>query len=139
MKTKHALPVTMMAVAMLATAAIAAHPEAPLALNSSGDFVILAKTGISTVPYSDITGDMGVSPILATAITGFSLSMDPSGEFSTSAQVTGNIYAPDYMNPTPAKIPQNPSRIALISRPRRALMATLVNGGETIRGDRTWR
>lgn len=104
MKTKHALPVTMMAVAMLATAAIAAHPEAPLALNSSGDFVILAKTGISTVPYSDITGDMGVSPILATAITGFSLIMDPSGEFSTSAQVTGNIYAPDYMNPTPAKM-----------------------------------
>ncbi|MCC5845762.1 MAG: DUF3494 domain-containing protein [Verrucomicrobia bacterium] len=82
----------------------AADPELPLELGTAGDFVILAKSGISTVPPSDITGDMGVSPITSTAITGFALTMDSSGEFSTSAQVTGNIYAPDYAPPTPVKM-----------------------------------
>ncbi len=84
--------------------ALAGNPELPVNLNSAGDFVILAKSGISTVPLSDITGDMGVSPITSTAITGFALIMDSSGEFSTSAQVDGRIYAPDYMSPTPVKM-----------------------------------
>ena len=84
--------------------ALAGHPELPVNLNSAGDFVILAKSGITNVPISNITGDMGVSPILSPAITGFALIMDSSGEFSTSAQVNGRIYAPDYMDPTPAKM-----------------------------------
>lgn len=89
--------------ALMATpAARAGNPELPVDLLSAGDFVILAKTGISTVPYSDITGDMGVSPIDRTAITGFSLIMDGSSQFSTSAQVTGKIYAADYATPTPS-------------------------------------
>lgn len=92
------------ATAMLATAARGGDPELPLDLGSSGNFVILAKTGISTVPDSAITGDMGVSPITATAITGFSLIMDSSGEFSTSAQVNGRVYASDYMTPTPSML-----------------------------------
>jgi len=92
------------AAAMLATTAHGGDPELPLDLGSAGDFAILAKSGISNVPSSSITGDMGVSPIDATAITGFSLIMDGSGEFSTSAQVTGNIYAADYMDPTPVKM-----------------------------------
>lgn len=82
----------------------AGDPELPLDLQSAGDFVILAKSGISTVPPSSITGDMGVSPITSTAITGFALIMDGSGEFSTSAQVSGKIYAPDYSAPTPDKM-----------------------------------
>ncbi|HAS81970.1 MAG TPA: hypothetical protein DCS43_04680, partial [Verrucomicrobia bacterium] len=94
----------MLATVLLVPSAMAGHPELPLDLGSAGDFVILAKTGISTVPSSDITGDMGVSPIDATAITGFSLIMDGSGEFSTSAQVSGNIYAADYAVPTPTKM-----------------------------------
>lgn len=92
------------AAAMLATTAHGGDPELPLDLGSAQNFVILAKTGISTVPDSDITGDMGVSPITATAITGFSLIMDSSGEFSTSAQVDGKIYASDYMLPTPSML-----------------------------------
>lgn len=84
--------------------ALAGNPELPVTLNTAGDFVILGKSGISTVPPSDITGDMGVSPITSTAITGFALIMDVSGEFSTSAQVDGKIYAPDYMPPTPVKM-----------------------------------
>jgi len=71
-------------------------------LRSAEDFVILAKTGISTVPASDITGDIGVSPIAATALTGFSLVADSSNKFSTSTQITGKAYAADYTAPTPA-------------------------------------
>jgi hypothetical protein len=73
-------------------------------LGFADDFVILAKTGISTVPDSVITGDIAVSPIFAPAMTAFAKVMDSSNEFSTSAQVTGNIYAPDYAVPTPAKL-----------------------------------
>jgi len=35
-------------------------------LGTAGNFVMLAKSGISTVPTSAITGDLGVSPAAAT-------------------------------------------------------------------------
>ncbi len=75
--------------------------QSPVAIGSAGNYVILAKSGISTVPPSAVTGDLGVSPIDSTAITGFSLILDGSGQFSTSSQVTGTVYAPDYSSPTP--------------------------------------
>lgn len=90
-----------LAIALLTPLAKGGNPELPIDLGSAGNFVILGKTGISTVPYSDITGDMGVSPVAASAITGFALIMDSSTTFSTSAQVTGKIYASDYSLPTP--------------------------------------
>jgi hypothetical protein len=65
-------------------------------LGNAGNYVILAKTGISTLP-SVITGDIGVSPIAAAAMTGFGLTMDSGNAFSTSTQVTGNCYASDYV------------------------------------------
>ena len=74
----------------------------PVSLGTAGNFVILAKSGISTVPASVVTGDIGVSPISSTAITGFSLIADSTNGFSTSAQVTGKVYAADYAVPTPA-------------------------------------
>jgi len=77
---------------------------APVALGSAGNFVILSKSGIDTVPASVVTGDMGVSPIDSTGITGFSLVVDASNEFSTSTQVTGKVRAPDYSPPTPASL-----------------------------------
>jgi Ice-binding-like/Secretion system C-terminal sorting domain len=76
--------------------------QVPVNLGTSGNFAILAKSGISTVPPSAIVGDMGVSPIDQTAITGFSLILDPSGVFATSTQVTGKVYAADLADPTPA-------------------------------------
>ena len=76
----------------------------PLELGMAGDFVILAKSGISTVPTSAITGDIGVSPAAASFITGFSLIADASNEFAISTQVTGKVYAADYTPPTPSKI-----------------------------------
>jgi hypothetical protein len=77
---------------------------APVDLGAAAPFVILTKTGITNVPTSDITGNLGTSPIDSTAITGFSLVPDSTNTFSTSAQVTGKVYAADYTSPTPANL-----------------------------------
>jgi hypothetical protein len=71
-------------------------------LGSAEDFAILAKSGISTVPTSAVTGNLGVSPAAASYVTGFSLTADSTNRFSTSEQVTGKIYAADDASPTPA-------------------------------------
>lgn len=75
-------------------------------LNSVDSFVIFADTGITEATGGDvITGDMGTGPgVTHTAITGFTLALDGGGQFSTSAQVTGRIYAHDYSAPTPTKV-----------------------------------
>jgi hypothetical protein len=65
---------------------------------------MLAKSGISTVPTSAVTGDLGVSPAAATYITGFSLTADSTNVFSMSPQVTGKVYASNYMPPTPSNL-----------------------------------
>jgi hypothetical protein len=82
----------------------AASNPAEVNLGTAGDFVILAKTGISTTGITSITGDIGISPAAATYITGFNLIMDSSNQWSTSALVTGKVYASDYATPTPAKM-----------------------------------
>ncbi len=79
-------------------------PGTPVNLGTAGNFVILAKTGISSVPQSAITGDIGVSPAAATYLTGFSLTADPSNVFSRSPQLTGRAYAANYAVPTPANL-----------------------------------
>ncbi len=84
-------------------ATVAAGP-APVVLGTAGHYVILAKSGISTVPTSAVAGDLGVSPIDSTAITGFSLVLDGSTQFARSSQVTGRLYAADYTPPTPAAL-----------------------------------
>jgi hypothetical protein len=73
-------------------------------LGACGNYVILGKAGISNVTGSLITGDLGVSPMAATGITGFSLIMDASNAFSTSVSVVGKVYAADYASPTPANL-----------------------------------
>jgi Ice-binding-like len=74
---------------------------APVNLGTAGNFVILAKTGISTTGTTSITGDIGVSPIDHTAITGFGLTLSSDGTYATSPLVTGEVYASDYAVPTP--------------------------------------
>ncbi len=76
----------------------------PVNLGTAGNYVVLTKTGISTVPPSVITGDIGASPIAAAAITGFSLIADSTNVFSTSKQVTGKVYAANYEPPTPSNL-----------------------------------
>jgi hypothetical protein len=73
-------------------------------LGMAGNYAILAKSGISTVPPSAITGNLGISPAAATGITGFALAVDSTNVFATSSQVTGKVYAPDYAAPTPANL-----------------------------------
>jgi hypothetical protein len=79
----------------------AATATEPVNLRTAGNYTILAKTGISTVPNSLITGNIAVSPIAAAAITGFSMVIDSEGEFSTASQFTGRAFAADYAEPTP--------------------------------------
>jgi len=74
----------------------------PVNLGTAKNYAILAESGISTVPTSAITGNLGISPAAATFITGFSLIADSTNVFSTSPQVTGKVYAADYAVPTPS-------------------------------------
>jgi hypothetical protein len=79
-------------------------PAAAVNLGTAGNFAILAKSGISTVPASVITGDVGLSPAAATFVTGFSVVADATNAFSTSPQVTGKLYASNYAAPTPSML-----------------------------------
>ncbi|HTE16913.1 MAG TPA: ice-binding family protein, partial [Armatimonadota bacterium] len=79
-----------------------AFPELPVNLGTAGNYTILAQAGISTTGPTSINGDIAVSPIAATAITGFALILDSTGQFSRSDVVTGKVYAADYANPTPS-------------------------------------
>lgn len=76
----------------------------PVNLGRALGFVVLAKSGISSVPPSAITGHLGLSPAAASFITGFSLTADATNQFSTSAQVTGKVYASTHAPPTPADL-----------------------------------
>jgi len=82
----------------------ASSGPAPVVLGTAGNYVILAKAAITNVPTSAITGNLGISPAAASFITGFALTLPPGGAFSTSAEVTGNVYAPDYAAPTPVNL-----------------------------------
>jgi hypothetical protein len=75
---------------------------APLALGTTAGYAVLAGTGVTNAGPSVITGDVGAT-VPSSSITGFSpLTLDPAtGTFSTSAQVTGSIFATDYHSPTP--------------------------------------
>lgn len=56
-------------------------------LGIAGDFVILSKTGITNVFQSDVTGDVGSSPITGAAV------------LLQCVEVTGNIYTVDAAGP----------------------------------------
>jgi hypothetical protein len=85
-------------------AAAPGTPALPVGLGAAASYVILAKSGIATVPTSTVTGNLGISPAAATFITGFSLTADATNLFSSSLQVTGKAYAADFQPPTPANL-----------------------------------
>jgi hypothetical protein len=72
-------------------------------LGTASNYVILALSGVTNVPTSAVTGNVGLNGAAA-GMTGFSETLDASGTFSTSAQVTGKLYASDYAAPTPADL-----------------------------------
>jgi ice-binding like protein len=77
---------------------------APVDLGTAGTYVILSKEATTNVPTSDITGNIGLSPAAASFYSGFAQDLPAGGAFSTSPQVTGNLYASDYAVPTPANL-----------------------------------
>lgn len=82
---------------------VAAGP-APLTLGTAGNYVILAKSTITTTGTTAIVGNLGLSPAAETFITGFALSRDATNVFSTSSVVTGKIYAANMAVPTPSNL-----------------------------------
>jgi hypothetical protein len=86
------------------TGVVAAKGPALVGLGTAGNYAALAKTAISTVPSSVVTGDIAVSPAAATFLTGFSLAADATNVFSTSPQVVGKAFAADYAVPTPSNL-----------------------------------
>ena len=85
-------------------AASQSYAQTSVDLGTAGTFAILAKSGISSTGITTIVGNIGVSPIGASGITGFGLVLDASNVFSTSALVTGQVFAADYSPPTPANL-----------------------------------
>ena len=65
----------------------------PVNLGAAGSFAVLSKSGVSNIPNSKITGDVGTSPITGAAITGL-----------TCAEVTGTIYSVDAAGPLPCRV-----------------------------------
>ena len=86
------------------TGSTTASGPAVVGLGASGNYVVLAKTAVSSVPASVVTGDVGVSPAAASFITGFSLVADSTNVFATATQVTGKVYAANYAVPTPSNL-----------------------------------
>ncbi len=85
------------------TVATPAGGPAAVNLGTAGTYVILAKSAVSTTGATAVVGDIGLSPAAASFITGFALSAPPT-TFTTSALVTGNIFASDYNPSTPANL-----------------------------------
>jgi hypothetical protein len=71
-------------------------------LGTAGNYAILAQTGITTLGTTAIIGDIAVSPIAATAMTGFGFTLDAALAFSSSPIITGKAFASDYGGTTPA-------------------------------------
>ena len=71
-------------------------------LGTAANYAILAKTGVSTVPASVVTGNIGLSPAARTFLTGWSLIAEPTDTAYTSAQVVGggHLYAADMVGGT---------------------------------------
>ncbi len=75
------------------------HPQnpngkgpAPIDLKSASSFAVLTKSGITDVPASAITGDVGASPITGAA------------DNLTCVEVTGKSYSVDASGPLPCRI-----------------------------------
>jgi hypothetical protein len=71
-------------------------------LGTSVNYVILAKTEISNIATSAVTGDLGLSPAATSYITGFALTKATGN--ATSSQVTGLIFGADMAIPTPVNL-----------------------------------
>ena len=92
--------VVMILVTMVACGnSLSTHPPnpngkgpAPIDLKSASSFAVLSKSGVTNVPASVITGDVGASPITGAA------------DNLTCVEVTGTSYSVDAAGPLPCRI-----------------------------------
>ena len=76
----------------------AISPVSPVNLGSAAGFVILSKSGITDVPASEITGNIGTSPITGAA------------DHLSCAEVTGKVYSVDAAGPALCNI-KSPTKL----------------------------
>ncbi len=71
-------------------------------IKAASGYAILAKDGVSTVPTSAVTGNVGLSPTARVGLTGWSLITEPTDTYFTSAQVAapGKLFAADNVGGT---------------------------------------
>jgi Ice-binding-like len=82
---------------------VATAGQAPVNVGTAGGFAILSKSGVTNVPSSKITGNVGASPITGAAIG------------LTCAEVTGTIYSVNATGPLPCRVTA-PSRLTTAVR-----------------------
>jgi hypothetical protein len=75
-------------------------------IGTAANYAILAKAGASTAGSTTVTGNVGVSPIKKTGLTGWSETYDVTDTYATSAQVVApyKLYAADNTPPTPSDL-----------------------------------
>lgn len=71
-------------------------------LGAAANYVILAKSAVTNVATSAVTGDIGLSPAASSYMTGFAL-VNATG-YATSSQVVGKVFAADMVAPTPINL-----------------------------------
>jgi len=69
-------------------------------LGTAANYAILAKTGVSSVPNSVVTGNVGLSPAARGFLTGWALITEPTDTSFGSAQVSGRLFAADNVGGT---------------------------------------
>jgi hypothetical protein len=90
--------IAMMAAGTTVASADTSTPQAPVNLGSASSFAVLAKSGVTNVYKSTITGDVGASPITGAAIG------------LTCPEVNGYIYTVDAAGPLPCRV-VDPTRL----------------------------
>jgi hypothetical protein len=73
-------------------------------LGSASNYRMLAESGISNASGATVTGNIAVSPISHTAITGFTYTPNLAGPHGSAVEVSGNVDASDNAAPTPANL-----------------------------------
>ena len=86
------VPIAIISMLAGTSGAIAAVPQAPVDLGAAGSFAVLAKSGVTDVYASAITGNVGASPITGAAID------------LSCTEVTGIIYTVDAAGPLPCSV-----------------------------------
>ena len=73
-----------------------------VSLGGAAGFTVLASTGVAIGAAGSVTGNIGLTSVGTVGYTGFVMSRDSSGAFSTSSLVSGNAYDTSDTGSTPA-------------------------------------